>query len=65
MEPNTTDERYMPDAKGRDHVHVMTDRELAEETVTSLRKTQDLVEAFIASMEKNPMMKMFAGKLGK
>jgi hypothetical protein len=52
------------DIRGRRHVEAMTDRELLEETVKTLRSTQDTVEAFIESMSKNPMLKMFASKFG-
>lgn len=52
-----------PDEKGRPDVKDMDDRELLEEIVLSQRATRDLVEGFIASMSKNPMLKMMAGKL--
>lgn len=52
------------DAKGRMDPRDMTDRALLEEIVTSQRETQDLVVAFIENMKTNPMMRMFAGKMG-
>jgi hypothetical protein len=54
----------MSDDKGRPALMYMTDRELFEEIVTSQRQLSDLVEGFMSSMDKNPMMKMFAGKMG-
>jgi hypothetical protein len=61
-----SDEKSDPferDEKGRIKPNQLTDRELLIEVVTSQRATQDLVESFIASMSKNPMLKMMAGKL--
>jgi hypothetical protein len=55
----------MVDDKGRPLVMRMTDRELWEEMVISQRQLSDLVENFMGSMDKNPMMKMFAGRMGK
>lgn len=55
---------YMPDAKGREHVHTMTDRELLEECVTTQRQMIDLAEYVSEALQKNPMMKMMLGKAG-
>lgn len=52
------------DDKGRPEVIYMTNRDLLEEAVRSQRAVADMVEKFIASMEKNPMMKMMAGRFG-
>lgn len=52
------------DNKGRMPVKGMADRELLEEIVTSQRELADLVEKFVESIGKNPMLKMMAGKLG-
>lgn len=49
---------------GRQTVNSLTDRELLEEIATSQRQTQALVEAFVESMQNNPMLRMMAGKLG-
>lgn len=47
-------------------VENMTDRELLEETVKTLRETRKLVEGFIANFSKSPMFgmvnKMFGSK---
>jgi hypothetical protein len=61
--PRSDDPRGRDD-KGRIRPDQMLDREMMIEIVTSQRATQDLVESFIASMSKNPMMKMMAGKFG-
>lgn len=55
---------HAKDAKGRTDPRDMSDRELLEEIVASQRETQDLVVAFIEGMKTNPMMRMFAGKMG-
>lgn len=52
------------DTRGRTDPRDMSDRELLQEIVTSQRETQDLVVAFIEGMKTNPMMRMFAGKMG-
>lgn len=64
VDAEIVDTRYAPDERGREHVHTMTDRELLEEMVTSQRQLSDLVANFMGSMDKNPMMRMFAGKMG-
>lgn len=61
----TVDGYHVVDGKGRTPVSVMTERDLLEEMVTSQRQLSDLVENFMGSMDKNPMMKMFAGRMGK
>lgn len=48
----------------RKEIKEMTDRELLEEIADSQRKTQELVENFVNSMSKNPMLKAFAGRFG-
>jgi len=63
MEPNRTDDAYAPDDKGREHVHVMMDRELLEELVTTVRRVEDTVMSFLGSMQQHPMMKMMGTKL--
>lgn len=42
----------------------MSDRELLIECVARMRKTDEMVTSFIAAMEKNPMLRMMAGKVG-
>lgn len=42
----------------------MTDRQLLLVIAQSQRNTQRLVEQFIGAMQKNPMLKMMAGKIG-
>jgi hypothetical protein len=58
------EEGPMSDDKGRPTVMYMTDRELLEEMVISQRQLSDLVANFMGSMDRNPMMRMFAGKMG-
>ena len=53
------------DDKGRIIVQHMTDRELLEEAVGTMRTTQDMVTAFIADFSNNPMLGMFGKMLGK
>lgn len=50
------------DHKGRFVPSHMTDRELLEEIVTTLRTTQDAMEGIVASASKNPMFKMLGIK---
>jgi len=60
-----SDSTYAPDEKGREHVHIMTDRELLEEQVTTLRRIDDTVSSFVKSLETNPMFNMMAKRFGK
>lgn len=43
----------------------MTDREIAEETLATMRATQDLVTEFIANFSRNPMFRTLTGMLGR
>lgn len=45
-------------------VKEMTDREIAEETLITLRATQDLVEGFITNFSRNPMFGTLSKMLG-
>lgn len=61
------DNTYAPDEQGREHVHVMTDRELLEEMVISQRKMADLVNNFFDDFKSgriNPMKMMMQGMMG-
>ena len=50
--------------KGRVDPEEMTDRELLIECVRNQRQMLDTVQSFVDSMQKNPMLKMMAGKFG-
>jgi hypothetical protein len=64
-EEHPTVDAELVDSKGRQDASSMTDRALLIEMVRSQRQLSDLVENFMSSMDKNPMMKMFAGKMGR
>lgn len=54
------------DHKGREVVSTMTERQLLEEMVSTIRRVEDTVVSFVDSMSNNPMMatlsKMFNRK---
>lgn len=50
---------------GRKPVSVMTDREIAEETLATMRATQDLVTKFLADFARNPMFGTLSKMLGR
>jgi hypothetical protein len=62
-EPDHPDVRVTDD-KGRPSVKSMTDRELLEEGVATMRATQDLVEGFMGDFAKNPMLKTMGKMFG-
>lgn len=43
----------------------MTDREIAEETLATMRATQDLVTKFLADFARNPMFGTLSKMLGR
>lgn len=49
---------------GRVDPETMTDRELLLECVRNQREMLDTVRSFVESMQRNPMLKMMAGKFG-
>lgn len=53
-------------ASDRKPITEMTDREIAEETLATMRATQDMVTKFIADFSNSPMFgmigKMFGGR---
>jgi len=49
------------DQQGRRHVALMTERELLEETVTTLRQFADGLAQFNEHAHSNPMMKNLLG----
>ena len=64
VDAEIVEEHPTQDSKGRPALMYMTDRALLEEMVLSQRQLSDLVANFMGSMDKNPMMRMFAGKMG-
>lgn len=53
------------DEKGRRDVKELTDRELMEEMVLTIRRTEDTVTSFMNSLATNPMFAMFAKRMSK
>jgi len=53
------------DEKGRRAVDEMSERELLEEQVLTLRRIDDTVSSFVKSLETNPMFNMMAKRFGK
>lgn len=59
---------YLPDEKGREHPHTMSERELLEELVITQRKVDDLVNSFFSDLKSgkiNPMSLLTGGMFGK
>lgn len=52
------------DNRGRKPIAEMTDREIAEETLATMRATQDMVTKFINDFSKSPMFGMLGKMLG-
>ena len=64
MNDGINNAHFMRDEQGRPNIKGMTDREIAEETLATMRATQDLVTKFIADFAKNPMFGMLGKMLG-
>jgi hypothetical protein len=53
------------DEFGRDIPEYMSNRELLEEMVTTMRRAERNIAQFIEAMNNNPMLKMMSGRLGQ
>lgn len=51
------------DSQGRPSVQSMTDREIAEETLATLRAAGDAFQSFTEATQKNPMLRTMFGNL--